>query len=157
MEGCPSPCFLRAKGGGLYLKELCPTKLLHKEILTYMPFSTLKYKNNRKKNHLREMVWWSNDQSLSSEVPCSHPSSLLVNFDLFKAKIQDKNSKEPGDTCRGPKGALAQWYGRLIGCPCFRQVSDRFKSHAHGTRRTIVEGCPSPCFLRAKGGGLYLK
>ena len=83
--------------------------------------------------------------------------SSLECFDLFKAKIEEINSKAPGDTCRGPKGALAQWYGRLSGSPCFRQVSDWFKSHAHSTRRTIVEGCPSPCFLRTKGEGLYLK
>ena len=72
------------------------------------------------------------------------PVVALVNFDLFKAKIQDENSKAPGDTCRGPKGAVAQWYGRLIGCPCYRQVSDRFKSHAHGTRRTIGRGVSPP-------------
>ena len=91
------------------------------------------------------MVWLSEDQTLSAEVPCSilspHKSLLyfglfnvkiqkhqkittserwcgglmtrlsvqrfhvqipvvvLVNFDLFKAKIQDENSKAPGDTC----------------------------------------------------------
>ena len=79
-------------------------------------------------------------------------SSILKHFAIFTAKIQKNNSKAQGNTCWGPKGALAQWLSAWSVVP----ATDRFQT---GSRyaEDHREGCLSPCFLRSKGKVLCVK